>query len=197
MWQAEAPEESEELRQGDLLKALVLPKPKLPLSFIITPGNEPRQGDRVVIETVQKDFLVVSQCCTIENSSFVALAPISSTRPLTEEQRRAYEALEPPIAPQNREDAQGTDPVGYVFNGHRLDPIPGILEAGKDQFKIADLTQIMSFGGDRQVLKRHRVARMNPLGRKALRIRLSYFWGRAEAEDLKWFAAPGVEASSR
>jgi hypothetical protein len=69
MWDTEPIDANEGLRQGDLLKDLVLPALRLPMSFINPAGQSPSQGDLIVVKSVQRDFLVVSQCCTSSTRS--------------------------------------------------------------------------------------------------------------------------------
>jgi len=183
MWMTTTPEVAEPLRQGDLLVDLVLPRFQLPLNYARPSGREPRQGDYIVLPAPRaRSFLVVSQCCTIENDHVYALASIRSTPPLTSEGKQVYET--------------GTPQAGaaYVYAAHALAPLERYLENRDGRLNVASFLEIQSYTGDDQELRAARVASMTPEGRRLLRIRLAFFWGRPEAEDEKALAAAGLSA---
>lgn len=164
------------LRQGDLLRELVLPKVQMPFSFVnIAQRNDPRPGDKLVLDTHGRPrrYLVVSQCCEIEKGASIAVAPIVSTGPLTSERQIPYKAEEP------------TDPsTGYVFSGYVIEPLGELFpELTNGRLLIADLTQIQSVIAPTQLLVDQLCARMTVQARRLLRIKLSSFWSRPEADD--------------
>jgi len=136
----------------------------------------------VLLQANQRDFLVVSQCCTIENHHVAALAPIRWTPPLTDEERATYKQADFSVIGNDK----------YVFNAHMLDPIQNVMEEQGGKGKVADFTKIVTYIGDDSELRAKRVARMSPAGRRLLRMRLSGFWARVEADDLAWFKEQGL-----
>ena len=187
MWLADTPDESDGIRQGDVVAGLVLPKHRLPMTYARGPGTEVAPGQQVILPTPSRDrlHLVVSQCCTIENGDFVSLVPIVSTAPLSEDERLPYLADEPPV----------TDGVGgYVFDAFYLHPLPGVIDHPSGRLLVADLVDVQSYAGSREMLIRGRVARMTPSGRRLLRIKLAYLWGRPEGDDVSWFEERGLSA---
>lgn len=181
MWTTTTPATAEPLRQGDLLADLILPRFQLPLSYARPPGREPRQGDSIVLPAPRaRSFLVVSQCCTIENDQVYALAPVRSTPPLASELRQAYEIDAPRAG------------AAYVYSAHALAPLAQYLENHNGRLNVASFLEIQSYSGDDQGLRAARVASMTPEGRRLLRIRLAFFWGRPEAEDERSLVAAGL-----
>jgi hypothetical protein len=183
MWLPDPPDTSETLRQGDLVQNILLPTLRLPLVFGHQAGRAPQDGDPALVPSKLRDFLVVSQCCTIENHHVVALAPIRWTARMSPEERAVYSEADFSLI--------GTEDK-YVYNAHILAPIERILEEQGGRAKIADFTQIVTCTGDDSELRAGRTARMSPAGRRLLRMRLSVFWGRVEAEDLAWFKEEGL-----
>jgi len=185
MWSSELPDEADELRQGDLLHDLLLPKLQLPFNFLRAAGRStPQAGDPIQVSSLGRDYLVVTPCCTIANTKFVALAPVRSTPPLKPDEFAAYEAEEP----------SGGDESEFAYGSFHLAPLAGIVEHPPNRLRVADLPNVQSFEGDRTDFRRARVAAMSPEGRRLLRLKLSYFWGRVEAEDLAWFEENGLPA---
>jgi len=131
----------------------------------------------ILLPAKRRDFLVVSQCCTIENHRVAALAPIKWISRLTDEDRAAYKQADFSVIGDDK----------YVFNAHILDPIQGVMEEQGGKAKVADLTKIVTYTGDDSELRARRAARMSTDGRRLLRMRLSGFWSRVEADDLAWF----------
>jgi len=113
-----------------------------------------------------------------------ALAVVRSTPPLTPEQLSEYEREEPSSDPES----------SYVYNVHALSSFKEHLQREKGRIFIADLASIQSYSGVIADFQRPRVAAMTPAGRRLLRIRLSYFWGRPEGEDELWFEEHGLPA---
>jgi hypothetical protein len=75
--------------------------------------------------------------------------------------------------------------------------LAGLVRGDANSFRVADLGQIMSFGGERQELSRHRRARMTPEGRRLLRIKLSFFFGRVEDGDAQYLEEHGIPVGTR
>jgi hypothetical protein len=188
VWEAELPPEAELLRQGDLLKGIHLPRLRLPLEVAHVAGTQPGDGAVALVQSYARDFLVVSQCCEIENGNYVALSLIRSTGPLNPDVRNALLAEQPP-----REGEEG----GYVFDQFRLEPLAGLVGGDANRFQVADLGEIMSFGGERHELSRHRRARMTPEGRRLLRIKLSFYFGRVEDGDAQYLEELGIPVGAR
>jgi hypothetical protein len=180
MWMSTKPDPSEMLRQGDLLIGLALPRLIWPLAFARAPGDaETTKGQPVVLTAAKPvGHLVVSQCCTIENQSVIALAEVKSTHPLKDWELRAYEMAEP---------SHSDEDTKYVFTAHTLEPFEEFLLRQDGRVFVADLTTIQSYSGAIENFQRYRVRTMTPGGRRLLRIRLAYFWGRVEREDEDWF----------
>jgi hypothetical protein len=181
MWLPSPPGEGETLRQGDLLRGLLLPKLSVPLNYARGPDDPVMPEHPVVVQQMKpSDFLVVSQCCTIEQSGVVALAPIRSTPPLKPDEKTAYHKDEP-----------DSGISGYVIAHHRIDGVAD-LQPKDGRLQIADLTLIQTYQGKVADFQRARRAAMTPAGRRLLRIRLGLFWARVEQEDLKWFEAQSL-----
>ena len=183
MWVGEVPDEADDLRQGDLIEGLVAPRLALPFLVARTAGSEPRADDQALLKVVRpRYFIVVSQCCTLERGRVAALAPIRSSARLDATERRAYLNTQLPTE---------EDSSGYVFVAHAIESFNGThpAPATGERLHIADFTEIQTFTGDLTELRGRRVARMDPSARRDLRVRLSAFWGRAEAEDREWLLA--------
>lgn len=198
MWLSTCPEKSAGLRQGDFLHSLVLTRLTWPLSFARQPEAEISKGQTVLLPAVQPyGYLVVSQCCTIENQIVVALAEVKSTQRLSSYELEDYEREEPFVAPeggtgQNAEETHANPSPGYVFNAHALTSFGEYLPRLNGRTYIADFTTIQTYSGSIEDFQVNRVAAMTPIGRRALRIRLSLFWGRPEAEDENFLMKQGV-----
>lgn len=189
MWMSPKPDPLETLRQGDLLIGLALPRLTWPLAFARPPGVEATKGQPVILTAARPSgHLVVSQCCTIENQSVVALAEIKSSARLRDWELRAYEMAEP---------SHSDEEAKYVYNAHTLEPFEELLTREGGRVFIADLTTIQSYSGTVEEFQRHRAAAMTPSGRRLLRIRLAHFWGRVEREDEGWFARNGLPAGEK
>lgn len=181
MWLDDIPDPSEKLRQGDLIVGSLLPQLKLPMSYARFPGKEPSQENSILLPVFKaREYLVVSQCCTIENYNVAALAPIEATGKLPDDRIAAHKALEPGSG------------VGYVIAAHYVPPVRDHLNYNGPGVMVANFRRIQTFSGDLQSLQDSRVAMMTPEGRRILRIRLGLFWSRPEAEDQKWFDQEGL-----
>lgn len=176
MWERAELDAEEELRQGDLLMDLLLPVPELPVALIRAGASPQAAFEQAVSKAKKRHFLVVSQCCTIANGPAVAIAPLSQTQMLEPEQRRSYEW-------ETREQADDTS-LRLAFSAMRVLPLDGILDDPEGgRIRIVNFEEVVSYKGRREELKAARVARMTPAGRRALRTRLMYFWGREARED--------------
>lgn len=196
MWLPACPEKSAGLRQGDFLSGLMLPRLIWPLYYARPPEGPIARNQTVVLSASQPyGYLVVSQCCTIENQAVAALAEVKSSKPLSAEELDDYEREEPVYSAEDDEiNGEGTaNPrSGYVFNAHALAPFGQYLERVGGRIYIADLTTIQTYAGNISDFQEARVAAMSPVGRRSLRIRLALFWGRAEAEDEQWLIEHGI-----
>jgi hypothetical protein len=191
MWLPTCPEKSAALRQGDFLYGLVLPRLTWPLSYARPPESTIQKNQMVLLPAAKPyGYLVVSQCCTIENQTVAALAEVRSTKPLSESELRDYEREEPVYEPDDATPAddgslEDTD-SGYVFNAHALGPFEEYFPRVGGRIYIADFVTTQTYSGDIRDFQEARVAAMSPAGRRLLRIRLALFWGRAEDEDEQW-----------
>ena len=188
MWEPLLPPEGDLLRQGDLVKGVMLPRLRLPLEVAHVPGTNPEDGAVIPLKGYARDFLIVSQCCEIENGAFVSLALIRSTGPLNEALREGLQAEQPPSPGEEG---------GFVFDQFRLDPLDHLVEEPDYRYTVADLGQIISFGGQREDLNPYRQARMTPEGRRLLRIKLTYYFGRAENDDANHLEERGIPIGAR
>ncbi|MGO9334601.1 MAG: hypothetical protein ACLQCU_11245 [Acidimicrobiales bacterium] len=170
MWSEKLPAVAEELRQGDLIEGVLLPKLELPLRIIGLPGESPGPQHEAVLKTAERRYIVLTQCCEIESGTYVALAPVKSTGRLTSDGAKPYLAIEP------------KDGEPYVYSAFRLEPVGSLREAD-GRLNVADLSQVAAYNRAKSELQAGRVARMSPHGRRLLRIKLGYFWSRAEPED--------------
>jgi hypothetical protein len=185
MWTPDLPEATAALRQGDLLVNLALPKLTWPLSYARPPGQDASADQTVLVSSGKlQTYLVVSQCCTIENQAVAALARVRTTKPLTADQIRDLERELPSEDPE----------VSYSFTEHALKPAGGHLERKDGKVWVADFASIQTFSGSITDFQASRVAAMSPEGRAALRVRLAAFWGRAEAEDEQHLKERGMSA---
>jgi hypothetical protein len=200
MWLTTCPDKFATLRQGDFLYGLVLPRLRWPLSYARPPEGAIAK-DQPVLLTATKPYgyLVVSQCCTIENQVVAALAEVKSTKPLSDQELSDYEREEPEIEANTETDEEGQNNPrpGYVFNAHPLAPFDQYLGRAGGRIYIADLTTIQTYSGTIKDFQEARVAAMDPIGRRALRIRLALFWGRVEAEDEQWLTERGIPVGER
>lgn len=179
MWAPGPVDLDEPLRQGDLVRAFYLPRLRMPITVVAQPGIELPQTVQMQVEARRGFALVVSQCCSAENSDLIALANVRRQHVPDERARRALLAATPPEQPADGE-------FGYVFDLFRLVPIVGVLDESESLIQAADLNQIQSFGGELDEISKNRVARMTPEGRDLLRTKLTFFWARPEAEDEAW-----------
>lgn len=170
---------SDEIRQGDLLKAVFVPKLKVPFPVLHEPGSVPGDSSPAQFPVAQRTVLVVSQCCTIENGSRIAVAPVRSTPPISsDEERQQYQAVTEASLPSGR---------NFVFNLHLLDEVDGVLTAGSGRGLAAALDETQTFEAQPGYLNDFVVARMTPHGRRDLRRRLALFWARTEQSDYDYF----------
>jgi hypothetical protein len=180
MWEKELPEEEDELRQGDLLTDVVLPRLVAPIERYRNPNGT---GHLTTVAAPEHLGLVVSQCCQNEQGEHISVSPVISTIPLNEEQ----------LAEWLRDEPTGVEGE-YVYDRFCLEELAGHITHGAAHLrggleglvlKVADLSRATPISGDRSSLRAARVARMTPFGRHLLRTKLAYHWGRAEAGDVK------------
>lgn len=176
----------EDLRQGDLLRAVTLPRLQMPLTYIKAEGEQVTAKTQSVLRQVTRNYVVISQCCTIENGAGVAVAPVRQTGPLTPDQLQAYAYAEPGEIPADAE-------VSFPFSTMPLDPVVGTLDALPDNRRwIVEFEDAVTFINSKDFFRGHRVAQMTVLARRNLRVRLTWFWGRAVAADVPDLSAAGV-----
>ena len=191
MWLPTCPEKSAALRQGDFLCGLVLPRLTWPLSYARPPESTIDKNQMVLLPAAKPyGYLVVSQCCTIENQTVAALAEVRSTKPLSESELRGFEREQPVY---EREDSTPADAgvledtdSGYVFNAHALAPFGDYLRRNGGRIYVADFITIQTYSG------RHSRFSRSPCGRDEsgwptfASCPTRALWGRAEDEDEKW-----------
>jgi hypothetical protein len=180
MWMDEVPESPKDLRQGDLLDMQLLPQLKIPFNIARPNDRDPRPDDLIVLKLGRlRHYLVVSQCCTIENDKVVAIAPIRTTHPLQPQDEIAYRNN----TPKTKDD----DPP-YAYSAHLIESYMGEHPPppGNNKLLIVDFSQIQTYSGDLSTLRAARIARMTVPSRRDLRLRLAGFWGRAEKDDSTW-----------
>jgi hypothetical protein len=178
----------EPLRQGDLIQGFFLPRLRMPIPVVAEPGIELPRTVQMQVEARRGFALVVSQCCSAENSELVALANVRPQRVPDERTRRALLATQPPEEPEDGD-------YGYVYGLFRLAPILGLLDESESLCSVADLNHIQSFGGNLREIRAKRVVRMTPEGREFLRTKLTFFWARPEAEDEAWLRERDTRAA--
>jgi hypothetical protein len=127
----------------------------------------------VSVSAKARPCLVLSQCCTIEQRQVVQIAPVVRTAPLKPE-HPVYQALmsEWPMTSGK-----------LMYDGMRLDPIEAVLPELPNRLWMADFRQGVTFTDNPLWLKEHLCARMTPLSRRNLRIRLAGFYSRPTDED--------------
>ena len=180
MWVDPTPSSDVEVRQGDLIGPMAFPKLEIPFQVVRLPGSgDVEEGTPAVFQSQVKFFLVVGHCCVIEQGEYVALAPLRSTPPLSEEAR----------APYFSDPEEGDE---YVFRAHALDPIDGVVDPEGGRLIVADFERIASFRMSDQVVREKRVAAMTVEGRLRLRTRLGLFWARPAPEDIAPLEALGL-----
>ena len=158
------------LRQGDLIVGVAYPIIEHPYRFVGAEGGQIARGDDLVIRAGVRDLLVTSQCCEIENTDWISLAPILNVN------IKNPEAL----APYLRDEPRSGEP--YVYSAMKLD-INGHLVAKDRKIYVADFSQIFSVKTAEPSLRTKRIARMTPEGRLTLRTKLGHYWSRAEESD--------------
>ena len=186
MWEPTPPSQDEPLNQGDLISSLPFPKLLLPLTTQLI-----HQAPAGTIEYIERPGLVVTQCCVLDKdqTDHVSIAPVRPEGNLQPHQRAALLAENPPESEQN----EAAEEAFYVYDAVRLEAVGKLIPDAPDRLTIADLKQITSFCGDWEELKRLRSAKMTPLGRRTLRIKLARYFGRSTDEDAEALALLGVQ----
>jgi hypothetical protein len=176
MWEDEIPDTNDDLRQGDLVADFHFPVLKLPFQIAHSPGQAIHFEDRMVLKQKPGYALVVTQCCSVAQNDFVALALVHPVPINNSTFRDALCADEPP-----EEDSGG----GYLMDLFRLTPCGAHLTSvSPTSEQCADLGKIFTVNGDQSILRDARVGRMRTHERRLLRIKLSLFFGRAEEDDI-------------
>ena len=162
----------DDLRQGDILGDVALLKPaRLPLDITRPAGAEPARGHTAPVAVEVGDFMVLSQCCIIEQDKKIVVAPIRKLSKQTDEDIAIYFADH--TADRYAVRAHGLMPVGERFSS----TVDGELW-------VADLTSQVTVTPPKPLVD-HFIARMTVPARRDLRLRLAAFWSRAEPEDEK------------
>lgn len=169
-----------------------VPFPSLPVPLPTTKGTVLRAEDvQAVLRCRERTVLVVSHCCATSDS-YLAVAPIAPKKPKDEREERALLAAEPSRPNTVRGDDHAGGEYGFDLAHFRLEPVSGVLDAADPAHQVAQLTRIISFTGGCSSLVGSRAARLDPRGRRLLRIKLSLFWGRPEMEDKAFLEANGI-----
>jgi hypothetical protein len=112
MWREGPVDPDETLRQGDLLRDLVIPILKYPFRASHTVGGEVEHDDRIVFLLKKSaDLLIISQCCTIDHNDFIAVAIVRQYRNMPEQDVQGLLADEP------------LDDGPYLMDVFRLHPL--------------------------------------------------------------------------
>lgn len=185
MWEPGSPSQSEPLNQGDLIFGLFFPKLALPLSI-----TSIRQAPVGIIECFERPGIIVTQCCVLDKkqTDHVSIAPVRAEGGLKPHQVAALMADNPPEGELDEGEAEAV----YTYDAFRLEPIGDLKQDANDRLTIVDLKQITSFCGDWEELKRRRTAKMTPVGRRNLRIKLARYFGRSTDEDRDALANLGL-----
>jgi hypothetical protein len=185
VWEPGFPSPSEPLNQGDLISGLLFPKLALPLSTLSI-----RQAPVGMIECFERPGIIVTQCCVLDKSQtdHVSIAPVRPEGGLKSHQVAALMADNPPEDDLNEAEGEAV----YTYDAFRLEPTGDLKRDAHDRLTIADLKQITSFCGDWEELKRRRTAKMTPVGRRNLRIKLARYFGRSTDEDRDALANLGL-----
>ena len=188
MWAAN-PEDG--LRQGDLLGEVPFPTLKIEPAVISRLAGQP--ATEAVVTIKYEKALVVSQCCSLEKGRTVLVAPVAGVRPRNAAGTQSLKIDDP------TPDAAGDlpDGVGYVYERHRLDLLPGYLDELDDRLWVANFERIIPLREDYSSVEEIRLASMTPEGRRTLRIRLGFFWGRAEEGDAETLTSRGLPVGHR
>lgn len=186
MW---APGVETDLRQGDLLVEVRVPKLSVPSTIWSIEGEEPRANAELRVPATSRACVILSQCCTLERALArgepVCVAPLRSTKPLAPEEQGPYLSVEPP----------SDDEAEYVFDAHVVDPCPPAIEANVDgRLTVVDFTRTFHLQGADLWFTARRVASMTPAGRRALRISLAFYWARPERADVEELDRQGLSS---
>lgn len=181
MWSNETPVPDSSLRQGDLLVDVPRPILRLPVKVADFLENQPM----TVVQVETGPALVISHCCTNENSKHVAVASVRRRGGLRPHERTGLLKDEPDIVDGALHN--------YTLDSFALKAYSDVLESlDEDHFWVAELSRMTSFVGDDASLRKLRRAHMEPEERRLLRIKLAYRWARAEEGDAQHLMARGI-----
>lgn len=171
--------EADALRQGDLLQRITLPRLDVPL---VTYIQGPDRHEFVCVAKEYRFAVVLTQCCSLQKSSTVAVAPLHRSKPIP---ARFVERLHG--SPSLGEDA------GALFAMYAELPLD-VDTDGVDERTVPAgvLAPVIDFGLvtavhkdsllDEGTLRTHQ---MDPISRSWLRERLARYWGRVADEDIE------------
>jgi hypothetical protein len=183
VWEDELPAESDELRQGDLIRGITFPK---------------RETVRLTDVGIQAEMrpdryaVVLDRCCTVEQRGTVMLAEVRHMgRP-----REGTRYLNGLLADSNTPPSAELRPALYV---HLLEP-HAEMPVRRGDMAVIDLLNRVSLilpEDERRELRLKRIARMTPLARAQLRWKLIGHFGRADDEDSLWLHEHGYDDIGR
>ncbi len=181
MWLSEIPVPDSPLRQGDLLVDVPRPILRLPVKAENFLENQPM----TVVPVETGPAIVISQCCTNENSKHVVIASVRRRGGLQPHERAALLKDEPDIVDGALHN--------YTLDSFALKAYADVLESlDEDHFWVAELSRMTAFVGDDTSLKDLRRAQMEPEERRLLRIKLAHRWARPEESDAQHLMARGI-----
>lgn len=166
MWLSDPPNTDGHLHQGDLLTEVPLP--------VLTKKFDKARDGAWQVKVKVCTCVVISQCCTIEQRGAIQLARVVKSKPL------------PPTHPtyQSLRSEWPAAPGQLMYDAMRLAPYPDVLdELEEGQLWYADFRTGVTFTDDSVWLREHLRARMTPVARRNLRVRLVAFYGRSTVED--------------
>lgn len=179
MWEHSLPDESDHLRQGDLLHLQAMPKRG---GMQLTD-----QGLESTVKAGQR-AVVLERCCSVEQKRTLLLAKVGRAVDGGPEHQFsvALRSLDPTVGP-------------YAYYEHLLNPLAGILPQQGGKLWIVQLLERISIAAvdhdQLQPFRARRVARMTVPARAQLRAKLAAHWARPEAEDAIWLDANGFNAA--
>ena len=170
IWARDTPQPEDLLRQGDLI--LNVPFPVLKVEPEIDPNH-----NTAVVRMIRRPAIVVSQCCTTQNRSVAELAAVVRTGKISADSPMVRGLMQPYPAKSGQVfyDGMWLEPLGSVVPGERAE----------GRYHHISFAHRVTFNGDLTWLQIKRAARMTPVGRRDLRMRLGAWYSRVEAEDEK------------
>lgn len=165
VWEEGVPDPEELLRQGDLISEVPFPVLKASPDIKDTWSQ---------VKWKRYPGVVVSQCCTTQQRRVAEIAAVVRTAPLSPEHG---------VVKGLTSGWPATE--GAVFyDGMLLEPVGGVVaEVEGGRYPHVAFRTRVTFTDDLAWLQQVRVARMTPVGRRNLRLRLGAWYARTEEQD--------------